>query len=105
MQYMSAGDEAAFFNWLQSIPGVVGVRGQGRELHINIKSKRLSQASLRELIALYMRYGGLLSELRQFQNSSNERWFCNPGAAWYAGVFGTKQKPNTTLQPTAFGRS
>jgi hypothetical protein len=87
MQYLSSGDEMAFFAWVHSIPGVVGVRGLGRELHIRLKSKRLSQNSLREFIALYHRYRGDLAELAQFANSSNESWFCSPEAVWHAAVF------------------
>ena len=87
MQYRSTGDERAFFGWLQSIPGVVSVRGEGRELHIGLRSKRVSSSALRELLALYARYGGKLEELAQFENASNTSWFSQPGSYWYAGVF------------------
>ncbi|WP_332878073.1 hypothetical protein [Massilia sp. S19_KUP03_FR1] len=75
MRYYSRSDEAAFFGWLQSIPCVTGVQGQGRELIIRLKSKRLSQASLRELLALYRRYEGDMSELAQFASDTNRSWF------------------------------
>lgn len=75
MQYFSSRDEAAFFGWLQSIPGVTSVRGQGLELHIQLRTSRLSQESLRELIALYKRYNGNFSELARFENDSNRDWF------------------------------
>jgi hypothetical protein len=75
MKYYSGGDETAFFDRLQSIPGVIGARGQGRELIIQLKSKRLSQAALRELLALYLRYNGRLSEVAQFVNDTNRSWF------------------------------
>jgi hypothetical protein len=85
--YYSHSDEAAFFHWLQSIPGVTGVRGQGRELVIRLKSKRLSQTALRELIALYRRYNGRMSELQQFANDTNRNWFQNSDTYWYKEVF------------------
>lgn len=66
MRYLSEGDEAAFFSWLQSIPGVVRVEGKGSELVIHLRSKRLSSASLRELTALYKRYEGHMRELTRF---------------------------------------
>ena len=88
MKYGSHGDETAFFSWLQSIPGVVSVEGQGRELHIGLRSKRLSSHSLCELIALYQRYKGNMKELAQFANSSNKAWFGSPDAYWYKKVFG-----------------
>jgi hypothetical protein len=75
MRYWSQGDESAFFTWLQAIPGVVAVQGQGRELHIRFRSKRVSSASLRELFALYRRYGGDLSELAIFKTEANASLF------------------------------
>jgi hypothetical protein len=87
MPYFSERDEAAFFNWLQSIPGVVSVTGEGRSLKIRLRSARLSGAALREFIALYERYRGDMTELAQFYNSSNASWFKNREAYWYAKVF------------------
>lgn len=88
MQYLSQGDEAAFFAWLNAIPGVVSVKGYGRELHIRLRSMRLSQNSLRELIALYTRYNGELSELAQFATEANSAWFKASDAVWHHSVFG-----------------
>ena len=89
IRYFSAGDEAAFFSWLQSISGVVSVQGHGRELHISLRSKKLSALCLRELLALYQRYQGNMSELAQFANQSNSSWFADPNAYWYSQVFGS----------------
>jgi hypothetical protein len=89
MHYGSQGDEAAFFTWLQSIPGVVSVKGYGHELHIGLRSAKLSTPALREFIALYERYGGRMQELAQFANASNESWFTAKGAPWHASVFGS----------------
>lgn len=75
MSYRSEGDEQAFFSWLQSIPGVVSVHGQGRELHIKLRSKRISTNGLRELFALYRRYEGDLSELEMFKTEANASLF------------------------------
>lgn len=64
--YYSPNDEGAFFGWLQSIPGVISVKGIGTELHIRMRSRRLSANSYRELSALYRRYKGDVAELDQF---------------------------------------
>jgi hypothetical protein len=88
MKYYSQTDEASFFGWLQSIPGVTHVEGRGRELVIHLRSMRLSATSLRELIALYKRYDGNMSELAQFANGSNSTWFRAPTASWHKAVFG-----------------
>jgi hypothetical protein len=90
--YWSAGDEAAFFAWLQSIPGVESVTGEGSELHIKLRSSRLSQPALRELIALYARYGGDMRELARFETVSNSTWFRSPISYWYEGVFGVDSR-------------
>jgi len=37
--YWSQGDESAFFRWLESIPGVKGVKGQGLELIVDAPIK------------------------------------------------------------------
>jgi hypothetical protein len=88
MRYYSPGDETAFFAWLQAISGVLQVRGDGRELHIALRSKRLSAPALRELLALYQRYGGNMRELAVFANPSNESWFKASSAEWHSEVFG-----------------
>ena len=88
MQYLSSGDEAAFFAWLQSIPGVVSVTGYGHELHIRLRAARISSIALREFIALYQRYRGNMRELAQFASSSNASWFASKEAPWYTKVFG-----------------
>jgi len=97
MQYFSAGDEAAFFSWLQAIPGVLSVHGQGRELHIRLRSRRLSSSSLRELIALYLRFNGELRELAQFENPSNSEWLRASEAYWHDGMFGGDASPPATV--------
>lgn len=75
MRYWSQGDEAAFFTWLQSIPGVVTVKGLGREIHIRFRTKRISQNTLRELFAIYNRYGGDKTELAIFKTEANASLF------------------------------
>lgn len=92
MRYWSPGDEAAFFSWLKSIPGVVAFKGVGRELHIQLKSKRISQSGLRELIALYTRFGGNHSELAQLLTPANQAWLKEPSAFWHTSVFGVEAK-------------
>lgn len=87
MRYRSAGDEAAFFNWLQSISGIKAARGVGRELHIELHSQQLTQESHRELLALYERYGGEMSELAMFATPGNAHWFTDPLSPWFEKVF------------------
>ena len=85
--YWSRQDEAAFFGWLESIPGVIKVRGIGPELVVTLKSKRLSRDALWELIALYTRYGLPMKTLAQFETASNRSWFRSKKMHWYSSIF------------------
>jgi hypothetical protein len=87
LTFYSQLDEKAFFDWLESIPGVIRVEGRVWELMIHLRSRRIAQTSLRDLLAIYHRYGGDMSQLAQFLNPQNERWFKAPGTYWYKRVF------------------
>ena len=86
--FYSSSDEANFFCWLRSIPGVTRVAGEGRDLHVTLRSSRLGEVALREMIALHWRYQLPMQNLATFLNSSNERWFAAPGMYWHNAVFG-----------------
>jgi len=85
--YWSQGDESAFFRWLESIPGVKGVKGQGLELIVTLRSSRISSLALRELIALHTRYNLPMQLLAQFETTTNKKWFRSKKAYWYSKVF------------------
>ncbi|MGQ0659754.1 hypothetical protein [Sphingosinicella sp.] len=61
--YWSPGDEDAHFAWLDRIAAINGVRGEGRRLFLDIDAQKLTAADLRELQAVYRRYGGDLAQL------------------------------------------
>jgi hypothetical protein len=85
--YRSQGDENAFFAWLNSIQCVSQVRGVDRELQIQLGAP--TDAELRELIALFFRYGIEQSQLAQLLNPQNAAWFRDEKSAyWHSGVFG-----------------
>jgi hypothetical protein len=87
LTYYSPLDEDAFFAWLQSIPCVTTVRGVGPELEISIDVARLDEDGLRELIALFFRYGMDMKGLAQFANDGNRHWFLRKDMYWYEHVF------------------
>jgi len=86
--YYSPSDEAAFFDWLQSIPGVSSVVGTPAGLEVTLHSKRLSQVALRELLALHFRYGLPMKDLAQFETEQNKSWFRASHMYWHKKVFG-----------------
>ncbi len=87
MAYWAYSDEKAFFTWLESISGVVSVKGIGRELFIHLRSRRMSRTALMDLIAIYKRYGGDLSQLAQLLTPENEHWFKDPIMYWHKDMF------------------
>jgi hypothetical protein len=86
--YFSPEDEASFFGRLAAISGVTNVKGKGRVLEVTLRSKRLSQPALRELLALHFRYRLPMRALAQFETAQNRRWFRSPAAYWHKKVFG-----------------
>ena len=88
VEFYSPQDEAAFFAWARSLPEVEGASGRGHCIIITVRSKRVSNASLRELISLFRRYRVSMRQLAQFRNASNEAWLTSPEAHWFKRVFG-----------------
>ena len=86
--FYSSKDEARFFSWLESIPGVTRVVGEGRDLQVTLRSSRLGEEALRELIALHWRYRLPMRHLAAFLSPTNEHWFAAPGMYWRKAVFG-----------------
>jgi hypothetical protein len=55
-----------------------------------VRSRRISEADLRDLLALFWRYNIPMVQLAQFRNSNNKAWFASPKMYWYEEVFGTQ---------------
>ena len=55
---------------------------------LHIKSKRISESNLRDLIALMYRYKVPMKQLQQFCNMNNQNWFKSKETYWYNEVFG-----------------
>lgn len=79
-------DEKAFFTWLESISGVTKVLGDSEGLKIHLRSP-VSKNCLYDLIAIYSRYEGNMSELAQLLTENNKSWFKNKNMYWYESVF------------------
>jgi len=86
--YYSQLDEAAFFKWLESIAGVKKVVGTPDGLMVSLRSSRLSEPALRDLIALHFRYSLPMHRLAQFETPQNRSWFRAPHMYWHDRVFG-----------------
>lgn len=82
-EFGSQLDEKHLFEWAVEIPGVL--RWEQDTLVVRAS---LSQASLRDVIALFSRYQIPMAQLAQFRTKKNEMWFAAPGMYWHGRVFG-----------------
>ena len=55
--FYSPGDEGAFFSWLKKIAAVQRASGRGRNVEIQLRPGKATGDELRELRALFHRYG------------------------------------------------
>lgn len=76
-------DERHLFEWAMQVPGVL----RWEQDVLVVKSLNISQASLRDLLALFSRYQIPMQQLAQFRNTRNEAWFADPQMYWYKKVF------------------
>lgn len=84
LMYFSQLDEDHFFNWIQQIRCVDSIEGG----IIQIDSDNVSESDLRNLLAIFSRYGLPMSSLSHFETSRNRSWFRDRDKYWYEGVFG-----------------
>lgn len=86
--YYSSIDEDMFFEWIQKIPSIIKHDGLRDELYLYIKSKKISNDDLIELISLFYRYKINMKQLSVFLNKTNKKWFFdNKQAYWHKKVF------------------
>ncbi len=87
VMYFSDGDEAAFFAWLDKISSVDSYKGRGSTLYIKVNATAVDANDLREIIALFHRYGVDLRQLAVFDRKKFS-WFRRKNAYWHEDVFG-----------------
>lgn len=75
LTFYAQNDENAFFEWLQKIPCIEKYEGIGKELHLHIPKKEISDDNLLELFGIFQRYNFDQSQLKIFQNKKNEDLF------------------------------
>jgi hypothetical protein len=86
-RFFSAKDEDVFFSWVDAIPSIVSIEGTGKSMNITFAKRRISQRDLREILALFHRYGLDKRVLACFDRSE-WAWFRDPKSYWFAEVFG-----------------
>jgi hypothetical protein len=82
-RFFSRLDEEAFFTWLEKLPCVSKVEGKGDTVFIRVLESKVEECALRELLALFRRYGVGMKQLAVFDKQEFARWFHNRDAYWY----------------------
>ncbi len=91
--FYSSNDEKAMSDWIDRLP-FVECEFTAREIRMKLK-RRPSDTQLRELIALFWRYGlSPLTQLAAFRTQKNETWFADKANYWFAAVFGEAVVPS-----------
>ena len=57
VRFFSQGDETALFAWLDKLPFVERYEGRGPTLYISVDPTAVDEDGLREMLALFRRYG------------------------------------------------
>jgi hypothetical protein len=96
MSFGSQLDEKHLFQWARKIDCFV----RWQQDTLVVRSRRISQVALRDLIALFWRYGIPMQQLAQFQNSANEIWFTSLTKYWHKKVF--SPQPSELVGRTSF---
>lgn len=84
VHFCSQLDEKHLFEWAQEISCFV----RWEQDTLVVRSRRISEAALRDLLALFWRYNIPMGQLAQFQSSTNKAWFSAPHMYWHKKVFG-----------------
>lgn len=87
--YLSQNDETAMFEWLGRIAVVREVTGKGRDLIIVLNGAPTDN-QLRDLLALFFRYGMDMTPLAALRTAKNHAWLSDPSNYWFEAVFGRK---------------
>ena len=87
VKFFSQKDEKVFFEWLDSLDIVGQVRGNGRDIHIELKEEQITDDDLHNLIAIFIRYKITMAQLARFVNDDNKEWFAAPTMIWHNKVF------------------
>ncbi|TDZ90218.1 hypothetical protein [Mycobacteroides salmoniphilum] len=86
--FYSHGDEKAFFQWLNRIPGFESYQGQDSTLRIAVNPDIGEEWDPAEFVALYRRYNIDIRELRVLFTSRLDPWYSDPKRYWHNDIFG-----------------
>lgn len=97
IRFGSQLDEKHLFEWAHEISGVL----RWEQDTLVVRSKRISEEALRDLLSLFNRYDIPMDQLAQFKNINNEEWFTAPHMYWHKKVFGKQFNPTLSADAPA----
>lgn len=88
VRFRSELDERMFFSWVGEVSAIANKYGDETDIILEIRSQKISDDDLRELVGLFDRYDVDMRQLSQFLNQDNEKWFkLNTKSYWHKKVF------------------
>jgi hypothetical protein len=76
LTFFTQNDEDLLFGWFKKIKCIKKFEGVGRELHLYITSKKISNNDLLDLMGIFERYKfENPDQLKIFMNKNNREWF------------------------------
>ena len=87
LTYHSPKDEEAFFEWVQKIKSVTNVGGHGNTDTISVDLEIVDQDDVRELLALFHRYGVDKKQLIALVKPEYHAWLNDKKKYWYSDIF------------------
>ena len=85
--FYSEADEFSFFDFIKHIKGISKFEGNVKGMFLYVP-KPVSDANLRNILALFYRYKIDMKQLAQFCNNKNEKWFKNTEKYWFKKIWG-----------------
>jgi hypothetical protein len=85
--YFSKGDEKRFYDGLNAVKAIKKIHGQLSELYLEVALSELHSDDMRELLALFWRYGVSLSFLKEVAVKKNFAWLRDTKKFWYKDLF------------------
>lgn len=93
IQFYSAMDRAALFEWAAKIDYIVDISDNKNSLVLTVDKNLIHTFNVDELIGLFFRYGIDPSPLRELETQENSQRLRSPEMYWNSAIFG---KPNDT---------
>lgn len=90
VQFYSELDETSFIERIEKINCIENCNGSNDSILLSIKSNKVSDKCLRELLSLFHRYEIDMCQLKIFVSAKNEIWIKNENAFWYENLFKKK---------------